>query len=155
MDKPIKEIKKVEFDLLEDLDWKTLKDFLSYLKNIEVTPFGINENLQKINKFIQNNLRGPEIYYESAEEEYKNPYDEFDLENLGEIISLLIGHISNKREILDKLLKDFREEEDLKYLKEYFSQVIQELKEELISNMEMLGEYSEIDKIKNILNKGK
>jgi deoxyribonuclease (pyrimidine dimer) len=124
IDKPIKEIKKVEFDSLEDLDWRTLKDFLSYLKNIEVTPFGINENLQKINKFIQNNLREPESYYENTEDEYKKPYDEFDLENLGEIISILIYYISNKREILDKLLKDFREEEDLKYLKEYFSQVL-------------------------------
>lgn len=107
-----------------ELDWSELKDYISYLKNIEVTPFGVNERLQKINNFIQLTLRGPEVQYETAEEEYKNSYDEFDLENLCDLISLIFNQISNKREILDQLLANFRDEDDLHFMKEYFKQVI-------------------------------
>ena len=85
------------------------------------TPDGINRNLGNINKFIQYRLRDKQPDLETAEEEYKNGYDDFDLEELCELINNFIKHISNKEEILGQLLIGFNNEDDLVFMKEYFN----------------------------------
>lgn len=116
--KPIKE--KVPTELCE---WFDIKDYINELNEGSFTPDGINRNLGNINKFIQCRLRDKQPDFESAEEEYKNGYDEFDLEELCNLIKVFINHISNKEEILGQLLVGFDKEEDLVFMKEYFNQI--------------------------------
>ena len=117
-----KEVKQIkEESPTELIEWYNLKDYINELNEGSFTPDGINRNLGNINKFIQYRLRDKQPNLETAEEEYKNGYDDFDLEELCELINNFIKHISNKEEILGQLLIGFNNEDDLVFMKEYFN----------------------------------
>lgn len=114
--KPIKE--KLPTELIE---WYDLKNYKNELNEGSFTPDGINRNLGNINRFIQYRLRDKQPVLRTAEEEHKNGYDDFDLEELCDLIKVFINHISNKKEILDQLLVGFNKEDDLVFMKEYLN----------------------------------
>ena len=103
------------------LSWKNITDYYLTTKNEENLDLQIK--CQEIKLFIINKLeREPEIN-DIGEISIEEVYDDFDLENLFELLSFIISKVSNKREMIDWFLNGIKNQESKNFLEELFSQV--------------------------------
>ena len=99
-------------------DWNHLRLYQDWLG--KTTGYDIQEELKVLIKFINTKLNLEYKNLEEQEEIERLDYDEFDLEDLGNIIKILCDQISNRKEILNLIISIIRLEQDKVFFREYF-----------------------------------
>ena len=130
-------------DIYELDQWKELPDFIGNIKK-ESEP-DLQKLCQSVKGFIEaklqrdefdperemsngleglEGLEGVDLAAAGAHDDYHFSYDEFDLENLVEVLSFIITKVSNKRELIDWFLSGIKNQDSKNFLYGSFEQVI-------------------------------
>ena len=131
-------------DIYELNHWRELPDFLGKIRNEQ--ELDLQKLCQTVKGFIvaklerdefnpeEENLEGVDLAAAWARDDFYFSYDEFDLENLFEVLSFIITRVINKREMIDWFLSGIKNQDSKNFLYGTFEQVIDYIGGEFESN---------------------